>query len=94
MASNIQQSDSEMVEQFINITGSDATVAKNMLEAFGNNLEMAINMFLEGNTGTGDGHEDVTEVPVNYASSDGSSGASNKSYSSSTSSKERGKHAK
>ena len=50
MASNNVPADTENVEQFKSITGSDDTIAKNMLEAFDNNLEMAINMFLEGNT--------------------------------------------
>ena len=47
MASNNVE-DIEKIEHFKSITGSDATIAKNMLEAFDNNLEMAINMFLEG----------------------------------------------
>lgn len=60
--------ESEMIQQFINITGAEETVAKNMLEAFNNNLEMAINMFLEGHNSN---QQEVEEIPTeNHSSGD------------------------
>ena len=40
--------DQNLIKQYINVTGIDEEVAKNMLEACNGNLELAINMFLEG----------------------------------------------
>ncbi|XP_057301060.1 UBX domain-containing protein 7-like [Hydractinia symbiolongicarpus] len=40
--------DKKLIEQYMNVTGTDETVAKSMLEAFEGNLESAINMYLEG----------------------------------------------
>ena len=59
--------DKSLIEQYINITGTDDTIAKNMLEAFDGNLEMAVNMFLEGsvpnfNSGLGKDHDDDDDV--------------------------------
>ena len=87
MAANVQ-SESEMIQQFTNITGTDKTVAKNMLEAFNNNLEMAINMFLEGHSSE---QEEVHEVPPKSDVCIGGSTASNASDSSDSSGK-RKKH--
>ncbi|XP_047130150.1 UBX domain-containing protein 7 isoform X1 [Hydra vulgaris] len=46
-ASNITVSD-DLVQQYISITGADKTIALNMLLALNGNLEMAVNMYLEG----------------------------------------------
>lgn len=41
-----------ILTQFINITGADESIAKNTLEAFDWNLELAINMFVDSNLGS------------------------------------------
>ena len=46
-ASNITVND-DLVQQYISITGADKTIASNMLIALNGNLEMAVNMYLEG----------------------------------------------
>jgi len=67
MATGNITTDSDMIQQFINITGTEETVAKNMLEAFNNNLEMAINMFLEGHNPD---QQEVHEIPPEVYSTD------------------------
>ena len=41
------------IGQFVSITGASAEVARNMLEACGGNLDLAINMQLESGGGSG-----------------------------------------
>ena len=43
--------DQALVEQYVNVTGTDEIVARNMLEACDGNLEVAINMYLEEGSG-------------------------------------------
>ena len=38
----------ELIKQYVGITGSDESTAKHLLEAFGGDLESAVNMYLEG----------------------------------------------
>ncbi len=40
---------------FFSVPGADVSLAQNLLEACGNNLEMAINMHMEGAAGGGGG---------------------------------------
>ncbi|XP_063866115.1 UBX domain-containing protein 7-like isoform X2 [Scylla paramamosain] len=42
-----------LVDEFCTITGADVSLAQNLLEACGNNLEMAINMHMEGAVDSG-----------------------------------------
>lgn len=51
--SRIAKATKALVDEFCTITGADVSLAQNLLEACGNNLEMAINMHMEGAVGSG-----------------------------------------
>jgi len=48
MAGNKVEISSDLIQQYVNITGSDEDSALHLLEAFGGDLESAVNMYLEG----------------------------------------------
>lgn len=73
--------DTELVDQFIAITGADKVLATNMLEACNCNLEMAINMHMENETGAGGSGAAASgsssAQPPSLAASAAAAGASN-----------------
>ena len=48
MAGNNVKISSDLIQQYVNITGSDKESALHLLEAFDGDLERAVNMYLEG----------------------------------------------
>ena len=48
MAGNKVEISSDLIQQYVNITGSDEDSALHLLEAFDGDLESAVNMYLEG----------------------------------------------
>ena len=49
MAGNIEvEITQDLIQQYVNITGSDEESALHLLEAFNGHLESAVNMYLEG----------------------------------------------
>lgn len=52
-----------IIEQYVNITGSDKESAKHLLDAFIWNLESAVNMYLEGgSTVNNDKEDEISEI--------------------------------
>ena len=47
--------DAAKLEQFVSVTGASREVARSLLEACGGNLDLAINMHLEGGGGAASG---------------------------------------
>lgn len=59
MAGNVEvEITQDLIQQYVNITGSDEESALHLLEAFNGHLESAVNMYLEGGA-----------PPVNHSSS-------------------------
>lgn len=49
MAGNVEvEITQDLIQQYVNITGSDEESALHLLEAFNGHLESAVNMYLEG----------------------------------------------
>ena len=49
MAGNVEvEITQDLIQQYVNITGSDEESALHLLEAFNGDLESAVNMYLEG----------------------------------------------
>ena len=72
MAAKDGKISSDLIQQYVNITGSDEESALHLLEAFNGDLESAVNMYLEGG---GQLHSSTKTSKPKSSSSSGSAAA-------------------